>query len=79
MTSSSAASSAATSGVAGWAYVYYGIFAGFLLGTDRRGWCCSLATRRGGMKTAIPFGPMLVLGALLVLAFDLVPSLVATS
>ena len=34
-----------------------------------------LVTRRAGLKTAIAFGPMLVLGALLVLAFDLVPSL----
>ena len=25
------------------------------------------------MKTALPFGPMLIVGALLVLAFDLVP------
>lgn len=60
-------------GVAGWAYVYYGIFAGFLLGTVVA--IALLVTRRGGMKTAIPFGPTLVLGALLVLAFSLVPSL----
>ncbi|MBE7187525.1 MAG: prepilin peptidase [Jatrophihabitans endophyticus] len=63
-------------GVAGWAYVYYGIFAGFVLGTVVA--IVVLATRRGGMKTAIPFGPMLVLGALLVLAFHLVPSLFTT-
>ena len=44
-------------GVAGWAYVYDGIFAGFLLGAVVAVACCS---RRGaaGCKTAIPFGPM---------------------
>lgn len=63
-------------GLAGWLYVYLGIFAGFLLGTVVA--VMVLATRRGGMKTALPFGPMLVLGALLVLALhalDLTPSL----
>jgi leader peptidase (prepilin peptidase)/N-methyltransferase len=57
----------------GWAYVYYGIFAGFLLGAVVG--VLILATRRGGLKTAIPFGPMLVVGALLVIAFQLVPKL----
>lgn len=60
-------------GTAGWAFVYYGIFAGFLLGALIA--VVLLVTRRAGMKTAIPFGPMLILGALLVLAFELVPSL----
>lgn len=57
----------------GWAHVYYGIFGGFVLGAVLS--IALLATRRAGLKTAIAFGPMLVLGALLVLAFDLVPSL----
>jgi leader peptidase (prepilin peptidase)/N-methyltransferase len=55
----------------GWAYVYYGVFAGFLLGAVLA--VGLLATRRATMKTAIPFGPMLVVGPLIVLAFDLVP------
>jgi leader peptidase (prepilin peptidase) / N-methyltransferase len=55
----------------GWAHVYYGIFAGFLLGAVLS--IGLLATRRATMKTAIPFGPMLVVGPLVVLAFDLVP------
>ena len=58
----------------GWGYVYYGIFAGFLLGALVS--LVLVATRRAGMKTAIAFGPMLIVGALVVLAFDLVPSLV---
>lgn len=56
----------------GWTHVYYGIFAGFLLGAVVA--LALLASRRATMKTAIPFGPMLLLGALLVLAFDLTPS-----
>jgi leader peptidase (prepilin peptidase)/N-methyltransferase len=56
----------------GWGYVYYGIFAGFLLGALVA--VGILLSRRGSMKTAIPFGPTLILGPLLVLAFDLVPS-----
>lgn len=55
----------------GWKYVYYGIFAGFLLGALVA--IVLLLTRRGTMKTAIPFGPTLMLGPVLVLAFDLVP------
>ena len=58
-------------GWAGWVEVYYGIFAGFLLGAVVA--VALLATRRASMKTALAFGPMLVLGALLVLAFDLAP------
>ncbi|SHG66200.1 leader peptidase (prepilin peptidase) / N-methyltransferase [Jatrophihabitans endophyticus] len=57
----------------GWAQVYYGIFGGFLLGAVVS--LALLAGRRATMKTAIPFGPMLLLGALLVLAFDLTPDL----
>lgn len=56
----------------GWTYVYYGIFAGFLLGALVS--IGILASRRGSMKTAIAFGPMLIVGPLVVLAFDLVPS-----
>jgi leader peptidase (prepilin peptidase)/N-methyltransferase len=55
----------------GWVEVYYGIFAGFLLGALLA--IGLLLSRRATMKTAIPFGPMLILGSLLVLAFDLVP------
>ena len=57
----------------GWAEVYYGIFGGFLLGAAVS--LVLLATRRANMKTKIPFGPMLLVGALVVLAFDLVPRL----
>lgn len=56
----------------GWVDVYYGIFAGFLLGALVA--IAMLITRRGTLKTAIPFGPMLMLGPVLVLAFDLVPN-----
>ncbi len=33
-----------------------------------------IGARRATMKTHVPFGPMLIYGALLVLAFDLVPA-----
>jgi leader peptidase (prepilin peptidase)/N-methyltransferase len=52
-------------GWAGWAVVIYGIFAGFLLGTVVA--LALLISGRAGRKTAIPFGPTLVLGALTVL------------
>jgi len=55
----------------GWIDVYYGIFAGFLLGALLA--VGLLATRRASMKTAVPFGPMLIVGPLIVMAFDLVP------
>jgi leader peptidase (prepilin peptidase)/N-methyltransferase len=55
----------------GWVEVYYGIFGGFVLGAVLA--VGLLATRRASMKTAVPFGPMLVVGPLIVLAFDLVP------
>jgi leader peptidase (prepilin peptidase)/N-methyltransferase len=57
----------------GWTYVYYGIFAGFLLGSVLS--IALIATRRATLKTAIAFGPMLIVGALLVLAFRIAPSL----
>jgi leader peptidase (prepilin peptidase)/N-methyltransferase len=56
----------------GWSYVYYGIFGGFLLGALVA--LALLAGRRATMKTAIPFGPTLIVGALTVAAFDLVPT-----
>jgi leader peptidase (prepilin peptidase) / N-methyltransferase len=59
-------------GWAGWGYVYYGIFAGFLFGAVVA--IGLLTSRRASLKTALAFGPMLVLGALVVLAFDAVPS-----
>lgn len=59
----------------GWAYVYYGIFGGFLLGALVS--VILLVSRRATMKSSIPFGPMLIFGAMLVLAFGLVPSAVA--
>jgi leader peptidase (prepilin peptidase)/N-methyltransferase len=59
----------------GWLYVYYGIFAGFLLGAVVG--VALLATRRASMKTAMAFGPMLILGALLVLGFHISPHLLS--
>jgi leader peptidase (prepilin peptidase) / N-methyltransferase len=60
----------------GWAYVYYGIFAGFLLGSVLS--IALIASRRATLKTAIAFGPMLIVGALLVLAFRIAPSFVSS-
>ena len=57
----------------GWVTVYYGIFAGFVLGSIVA--VVLLALRKASRKTALAFGPMLLLGALLVLAFDLTPSI----
>jgi leader peptidase (prepilin peptidase) / N-methyltransferase len=54
-----------------WAAVSYGILGGFVLGAAVA--IVLLAARRATRKTAIAFGPMLVLGTLLVLAFDLTP------
>jgi leader peptidase (prepilin peptidase)/N-methyltransferase len=61
-------------GYESWGTVYYGIFAGFLLGAVVA--ITLLVTRRATMKTAVAFGPMLLLGALIVLAFELTPSFV---
>jgi leader peptidase (prepilin peptidase) / N-methyltransferase len=55
----------------GWSEVYYGLFAGFVLGAAVS--VALLVSRRATMKSAIPFGPVLILGALVVLAFDLAP------
>jgi leader peptidase (prepilin peptidase)/N-methyltransferase len=53
-------------GWSGWPAVYYGVFAGFLIGGVVG--LALIADRRASLKTAMAFGPMLVLGALLVLA-----------
>jgi leader peptidase (prepilin peptidase)/N-methyltransferase len=49
----------------GWLNVYYGIFGGFVLGALVG--IVLMVTRRATMKSALAFGPMLVLGALIVL------------
>ena len=59
-------------GYRSWVTVYFGIFAGFVLGTVIA--IALLVSRRATRKTPIAFGPMLLVGALLVLAFDLVPN-----
>jgi leader peptidase (prepilin peptidase) / N-methyltransferase len=56
----------------GWRYVYFGVLAGFVLGAIVA--IALLATRRASLKTALAFGPMLIVGALAVLAFDLAPT-----
>jgi leader peptidase (prepilin peptidase)/N-methyltransferase len=55
----------------GWGYVLSGVIAGFCLGAL----VCLLLllSRRVSLKSAVPFGPALVVGALLVSAFGLVP------
>ena len=58
-----------------WIAVYYGLFGGFLLGSIVA--VALMAAHRATMKTAMAFGPMLLMGALIVLAFDLTPSLTA--
>jgi leader peptidase (prepilin peptidase)/N-methyltransferase len=63
---------AACLGWLSWGYVVYGLLAGFVLAS-----IVSLplvAMRRASMKTAIPLGPALIVGAFLVFAFRLVPS-----
>lgn len=55
----------------GWRQVFYGVFAGFVLGSVVG--IALLLARRGTRKTAIAFGPMLLAGPLVVLAFGLVP------
>jgi leader peptidase (prepilin peptidase) / N-methyltransferase len=65
---------AAYLGWSGWGDVYYGLLAGFVLGAAVA--LVLLTTRRATRKTAIAFGPMLLVGALLVLAFGLVPDTV---
>ena len=56
-----------------WIAVYYGLFGGFLLGSVVA--IVLMAARRATMKSAMAFGPMLLAGALIVLAFDITPSL----
>lgn len=50
----------------GWVEVYYGIFAGFLIGMVMA--LGLLATGKASMKSAMAFGPALIVGTLLVLA-----------
>ena len=54
----------------GWAYLFYGIFLGFVLGAVVG--IVLLVSGRAGRRTPIPFGPMLLLGALTVIALRLV-------
>lgn len=61
----------------GWPYVYYGIFAGFVLGMVVA--LVLITTRRASLKTAMAFGPMLVLGTLVVLAWRIAPALIGAS
>lgn len=56
----------------GWSHVYYGIFAGFVVGSLVA--VGLIAARKATRKSAMAFGPWLTLGALIVLAFNLVPS-----
>jgi leader peptidase (prepilin peptidase)/N-methyltransferase len=53
----------------GWLSVYYGVFGGFLIGAVAA--VVLLASGRASLKSALAFGPMLILGALIVLAFGL--------
>lgn len=57
----------------GWSAVYYGVLAGFIVGAVVA--VALLAARKATRKTAIAFGPWMTLGALVVLALDLVPNL----
>lgn len=59
---------AAYLGYCGWLLVYVGLFAGFALAAAAA--VALLAARRATRTTALPFGPMLILGALLVLAVN---------
>jgi leader peptidase (prepilin peptidase)/N-methyltransferase len=59
-------------GMSGWETVFYGILAGFLLGGLVA--VTLVATGRATRKTPVPFGPLMVLGALLILASDVVPT-----
>ena len=51
-----------------WLAVYFGIFAGFVLGTVVA--IVLMVARKANRKTPIAFGPMLLVGALIVLAFS---------
>ena len=56
----------------GWGYVLCGVVGGFCVGALAS--LVLLFTRRVSLSTAVPFGPALVAGALLVSAFGLVPA-----
>lgn len=60
-------------GYQAWVAVYFGIFGGFVLGTVVA--LVLLAIGRANRKTPIAFGPMLLVGALVVLAFNLTPTI----
>jgi leader peptidase (prepilin peptidase)/N-methyltransferase len=53
-------------GWAGWGVLLSGIFAGLVIGAGTS--LVLLATRRAGWRTAVPFGPPLLLGAAVALA-----------
>jgi leader peptidase (prepilin peptidase)/N-methyltransferase len=55
-----------------WGYVIYGLLAGFVLASIAS--LPLVLMRRASMKTPIPFGPALIAGAFVVVAFTLVPS-----
>jgi leader peptidase (prepilin peptidase) / N-methyltransferase len=59
----------------GWDYVLCGVIGGFCVGTLMS--LALLITGRVRLRTAVPFGPALVAGALLVSAFGLVPAALA--
>ena len=59
----------------GWSWVYYGIFGGFVLGSLVG--IALMVVGRAGRKTAIPFGPMLIAGALGVLALHATTSILS--
>ena len=56
-----------------WAAAYCGILCGFILGAGIA--VVLIAARSASPKSAIAFGPMLLLGTLLVLAFGLTPTI----
>lgn len=55
-------------GWVGWGEVFYGLFAGFVIGSLVA--VVLLASGQASRKTPIPFGPMLIAGALTVLALS---------
>jgi leader peptidase (prepilin peptidase) / N-methyltransferase len=55
-------------GWAGWGVLFAGVFLGLLVGSVVAG--ALLATGRAGLRTAVPFGPPLLAGAVLALALQ---------
>ena len=62
-------------GWAGWGVLLAGVFLGLLIGALVS--AVLLATRRAGWRTAIPFGPPLLVGAVLALALAMTASAVS--